>query len=70
MKTVKIVVIVIVTAALINFIRGSESWPLPRVLPLLGNHQPSFLYDLAGGGALVLLLWWGLRRLRRRDDEE
>lgn len=62
MRPIAIALIVLLAAALINFIRGSECFPLPRVLPMCDGRSFSMQYAL-GGIALILLLIWGLRRL-------
>jgi len=69
MKITQMILIVLVTALLINFLReGTSFTALPEVLPFCGGQEPSLLYDLLGGGSLILLGLWGLRRLRRRGS--
>ena len=63
MKAVKIVLVLILIAALINAVRLGQSFPLPHVFPFLGGMAPS-QYDLAGI-AMLLITLWGLARLRR-----
>ena len=63
MKTLKIVLVVILAAVVINLIRGGEDFPLPHTLPLSGGFRPG-VYDLGALG-MVLLCIWGLVRLKR-----
>ena len=66
MKAALVVLVVVLAASVINWMRGSEhNAPIVQSLPFLGGHPPS-IYDLA---ALILLpgmLLWGLARLRGR----
>ncbi len=68
MRTTKTILIIIITAVSINTIRSSESYPLSQVLPFLGGHRPSLLYDIIGGGSLIAIFLWGLDRLRNLRD--
>ena len=63
MKALKIVLIVILAAVIVNMIRGGEDFPLPHTLPLAGGFSPG-VYDLGASG-LILLCLWGLARVRR-----
>ena len=69
MKVGKLILIIIATAVVINFLRGSEGFALPRVLPFLGGFKPSFSFDV-GAIVLLVLMFWGLGRLKRRDEPE
>ena len=62
MKTVKIILILLVTSLLILWVRGGEGSDIRRTLPLV-NEKPA-LYQL-GGLAMVGLLLMGLYRLNR-----
>ena len=69
MKTVTVVVLLVITCAVINYMRaGHYSGPLPRVLPFLGGDNISF-HDL-GGLACIGIAIWGLLRLYRHRDED
>ena len=67
-QLVAIVIIVIVTAAIVNFLRGGENWPLPQALPGCDG-KPLSLIHLLGGIAIIFLIFWGLRRLGRSANE-
>ena len=69
MKTVTVVVLLVITCAVINYMRaGHYSGPLPRVLPFFGGDKPSF-HDIAGIICIGIAVW-GLTRLFRNRDEE
>ena len=67
MKTIAITLIIVFVSAVILFVRGGADFPIVRVLPFLGGHEPG-LYDV---GALVILaiLALGIRRMYRQDDD-
>jgi len=68
MRIAKIALIVILTAALINFIRGNADFALPRVLPGCDGLPLSPIHFLAGA-ILILLMLCGLRRLNCTTDD-
>jgi len=69
MKFLKIILVVVVAAAIINFVRGGDIFPLPQVLPFCGGHAPSVAYDVMGGLGLIALCGWGLKRLHKTHSE-
>ena len=68
-QLVAIVIVIVVTAALVNFLRVGADWPMPRVLPGCDGLPLSPMHFLAGA-VLILLMLWGLRRLGRSAQEE
>jgi len=68
LKTIKIVLVVLVVALLINFVRGGDHSHITEALPFCSGGEPSF-YDF-GATAMLVLLFWGLRRLKRLDRDE
>ena len=66
MKTVWIVLIVVLLACVIVWVRSGSTFPIVQSLPLLGGYHPG-IYD-AGAGAMILITIWGLRRMGRRGD--
>ena len=68
MKAASVVLIVVLIACFISFLRAGAGFPIVRCLPFCGGHRPGG-YD-AAAFALLLMIPWGLGRLRRRDDEE
>lgn len=67
-QLVAIVIIIVVAAATVNFIRQDADWPLPRVLPGCDGLPLSPIHFLAGA-VLIFFMLWGLRRLRRSSDD-
>jgi hypothetical protein len=53
MKGAWVVLILILLGALTNWMRAGESFPIVRVLPLVGGCAPDPVYDLAGGAMIV-----------------
>ncbi|MBE0536759.1 MAG: hypothetical protein IH624_13915 [Phycisphaerae bacterium] len=69
MKAIMIVVLLVITCAVINYMRaGHYSGPLPQVLPFLGGDKISF-HDLSGLVCIGIAIW-GLTRLFRNHDED
>ena len=68
MKAAKIILIIIATAVVVNFIRGGQNFSLPRVLPFCSGNPPSFWYDVVGGCGLLVLLIYGLSRLKQTNE--
>ena len=64
MKAVKIVLVVLLIAALANWIRDGKSFSLLESLPIIGGYEPG-IYDV-GGIVMVLIALWGVDRIRRR----
>ena len=71
MKAAQVILAILITAAIINYLRGGDGFPLPQALPMCDGRPFSGSHAL-GGIALLFLLFWGLRRLSRLDgsDEE
>jgi len=67
MKTAKIVILLIVLIAVMNWLREGRDFPLPTVLPWLGGDKPG-IYDFAAL-TMVIIAVLGLRRLARRQDD-
>jgi len=67
-QLVAIVIVILVTAAIVSFLREGADWPLPRVLPGCDGLPLSPIHFLAGA-VLIFLMLWGLRRLNRSTDE-
>jgi hypothetical protein len=67
-RIAKILLIVLLTAVLINFVRDGADFPLPHILPGCDGLPLSPIHFLAGAVLLFLMLW-GLKRLRRSSDD-
>ena len=63
-QLVAIVIVIVVTAAIVNFLREDADWPLPRVLPGCDGLPLSPIHFFAGA-VLILLMLRGLGRLNR-----
>ena len=69
MKTTKIVMTLVICYLLIQWARQGFDFALPQVLPFMGGHEPSWLYDTAGV-LMILIGIWGWWRLSRKDEDE
>ncbi len=67
MRLFWIVVVVLVIACFINFVRTGETFHIAEVLPFGGGHEAG-LYDLASFIVIGLGLW-GYGRLRRMRSD-
>ena len=63
-RVIPIILILLFSACLINWMRDNDGFHIIQTLPLLGGYEPG-VYDLAAGCMLVIT-WWGWRRLKRR----
>lgn len=63
MKCLKVILVLIICFAFINFVRDGSDFALPRILPWCSGYRPG-TYDLAAVILLILLVW-GVSRLRR-----
>lgn len=69
MKCFKVILVLIICFALINFVRGDFSdFPLPRILPWCSGYRPG-IYDIAAV-VLIIELIWGIHRLKRPKRED
>ena len=69
MKVIWTVLIVVLIAGLMCWVRGGADFSFVRALPFLGGHPPG-VFDF-GAICLCVITVWGLARLRRnRDDDE
>ena len=67
MRLVLITTIIVMSAALITWIRADEDFPIAHVLPFMGGDDPG-VYDV---GALVVIgiTIWGITRLSSPSGE-
>ena len=68
MKCFKVILVLIICFALINFVRDGSDFALPRILPWCSGYRPG-IYDLAAV-VLLILLAWGISRLRRFGSDK
>lgn len=66
MKAFRVVLIILLIAALMNFVRegGGRTFHIITTLPFAGGHEPA-IWDL-GGLCLIALGIWGWQRLKRQ----
>ena len=68
MKWAVVTVIVLMTASLIVWVRGNESFHFAQMFPFLGGYDPG-IYD-AGALIIVFITAAGLIRLARRGRRD
>lgn len=66
MKAAQIAILLIVIIALMNWVRSSQNFALPTVLPWLGGDKPS-IYDFAAL-AMIIIAILGLRGSTHKKD--
>jgi len=68
-KTIKIVILVLSAAWLVNWMNGGSSVVFPRLFPFLGGYKSAHQYEV---GALILLIIvaWGLWRMSKWGERE
>jgi len=71
MKAAKVVLIALLAALAINWVRQGSTFHIVQTLPFLGSRKPTLSYEV-GGFILLILAWWGFSRLRRlgKDSDE
>jgi hypothetical protein len=67
MRLFKIVLVTLLLAAIVNWVRQGQRFSILESLPLVGGHDPS-RYDVAAVVIIVIALW-GIARTARGDDE-
>ena len=69
MKAIKLVLIIFISALVINFIRNGRMFHIAKALPFSNSPERISIYDWACVAVLVILAW-GLYRLKRKSDDE
>ncbi len=69
MRAFVIVTLLLLFAAILNFVRSGADFFVLDTLPLIGGRSPSLLWDGAAV-AMILITIWGIRRLRRRGSDD
>ena len=70
MKAIKLVLIIFVSALIINFIRNGRAFHIAKALPFANGPEKIGLYDWACVVVLVILVWGFYRIKRNGDDDE
>jgi len=71
MKAMKLCLIILIAAVVINFIKDEQLFHISKVLPFSNRPEPVGMYDWAGVAALAICAWglYRLSRNRRNHDE-
>jgi len=69
MKAIKLALILLISALVINFIRNGRTFHIAKSLPFSNAPERIGIYDWACVAVLVILAW-GLYRLKRNKDNE
>ena len=69
MKAIKVCLVILIGAVVINFLRGDATFHIAKTLPCANGPERIDLYDYAGVAALAIIAW-GLYRLKRKAEDE
>jgi hypothetical protein len=67
MRAIRLCIILLLGAIVINFLREGRLFHIARTLPFAGGETIN-IYDWAGVAVLVILAW-GLYRIKHKDDD-
>lgn len=68
MKAIKLILIIFISALVINFIRNGRTSHIAKALPFANAPERISIYDWACVAVLVILAW-GLYRLKRNSED-
>jgi hypothetical protein len=68
MKAIKLCLIIVIAAVVINFLRDGRLFHIAKTLPFAGGPERISQYDWAGVIMLIIFLW-GLHRLKRNKRQ-
>ena len=68
-KTIQIMLIVLIAAVFINFLRDGQSYHIAKVLPFCDGRPVDPMYGFAGI-IMILILMWGIHRVNRNNREK
>ena len=69
MKAIKLCVIIVIAAIIINFMKAGLGFHIAKSLPFSNASDKVSLYDWAGVAVLIILAW-GLYRVKHMDDDK
>ena len=69
MKAIKLILLLLIAAGFINFIKAEHQFHIAKILPFADGQPVSAEYAI-GGIILLIILFWGITRLNRRDDQD
>ena len=69
MRIVKLVLIVFISAVVINFIRNGQTFHIAKALPFANAPEEIGIYDWACV-AVLFICAWGLYRIKRNSEDD
>ncbi len=69
MKVIKLVLILFISALVINFIRNGRMFHISKALPFSNAPERISIYDWACVAVLAILVW-GLYRIKRNGEND
>lgn len=69
MKAIKLILVIFISALVINFIRNGRTFHIAKSLPFANAPESITIYDWACVAVLVILAW-GLYKIKRNSDDE
>ena len=69
MKAIRLCIILLIGAIVINFLREGRLFHIARTLPFAGGAETINIYDWDGVVVLVILVW-GLYRIKHMYDDD
>ena len=69
MKAVKLILIIFISALVINFVRNGRTFHIAKSLPFTNAPESISIYDWACVAVLVILAW-GLYRIKRNGEDD
>ena len=69
MRTIQVILLLLITAGLINFVRDGRDFHIAKILPFCGGQPINGEYAVAGIIMLGLILW-GIGRINRNNKED
>ena len=69
MRIIRLVLIILICAIVINFIRNGRMFHIAKCLPFSNAPENVGIYDFACVAVLIILAW-GLYRLKRNSEDE
>ena len=70
MKAIKLILIIFISALVINFIRNGRAFHIAKALPFANAPERIGIYDWACVAVLAILAWGFYRIKRNSDDDE
>ena len=68
MRAIKLCLIILIGAVVIDFIRSDRAFHIAKSLPFSNSPEKVDMYDFAGVAALGVVAW-GIYRLNRKNED-